>query len=99
MIRHVVLWQFKEEVSHEKRIEIIKYMKAKLFEIKENLLILQLDLLDNQIDTSNADLMLDSVFNNIQHLSEYSNNDKHLEMVNNVSEYLCNRMCFDYEIS
>lgn len=99
MIRHVVLWQFKEDVSLKKRSKIIEYMNNTLNSIKEELLILQLDLLVDPIETSNADLMLDSVFNNIQHLTEYTINTSHTEMVDYVSKYLCNRMCFDYELS
>ena len=100
MVRHVILWQLKDEISgSEKEIvkkgikEGIEGLKGKiegLVEIKVN---------ENPLPSSNADVMLDSLFESADALKNYSTHPAHVEVANGkVRPYTKARTCMDFEV-
>ncbi len=100
MVKHIILWSLKDELSYEEK-ENIK------LEIKEGLenLVGKIDgLLDvtvniNPLPSSNADLMLDSSFENEEALKNYATHPKHVKVADEkVRPYTKTRSCLDFEL-
>lgn len=99
MVKHVILWQLKDELSASEKDNVKKGIKEGLEglfgkipglrEIKVNI---------NGLETSNADLMLDSLFDDFESLKGYSIHPEHVAVANGkVRPYTKNRVCLDYE--
>ncbi len=100
MVKHIILWNLKDEFSQEEK-ESIK------LGIKEGLEGLQgkIDgLVDIKVNTqglasSTADLMLDSTFENEEALKFYASHPLHQEVANTkVRPFTKQRSCLDFEI-
>ena len=100
MVRHVILWKLKEELSPEEKQSIKKEIKAGLeglvgkvpglVEVTVNI--------DGRIDSSNCDLMLDSVLESPEALKIYAQDPEHQTVANcKVRPYTIQRTCLDYE--
>ncbi len=98
MIKHVILWTLKAELTEEEKAKIKQEIKigleglagkiAGLSEIKVNI---------NPMPSSNADLMLDSSFESEQALKDYSVHPLHVKVANEkVRPYTATRTCLDY---
>ena len=98
MIKHVILWQLKDELD-DKDI-VIRNIKTNLELLKgkiDGLLNIQVNI--NPLNTSNVDLMLECEFENIDSLKLYSKSKEHNEVANKyVRPYYKNRYCMDYEL-
>ena len=98
MIKHVILWQLKDEI--EDKNLIIKNIKTNLESLKgkiDGLLNIQVNI--NPLNTSNVDLMLECEFRNIDSLKLYSKSKEHNEVANKyVRPYYKSRYCIDYEV-
>lgn len=99
MIKHIILWNLKDEFSDSKKAKIKAQIKEGLEglsgqieglnEIKVNI---------NPLETSTADLMLCAVLKNEAALKVYANDPKHLEVANGVIRPNVKlRVCFDFE--
>ncbi len=100
MIKHIILWNLKDEYTPEEK-ESIK------LGIKEGLEGLQgkIDgLVDIKVNTvglssSTADLMLDSTFENKEALKFYASHPLHQEVANTkVRPFTKQRSCLDFEV-
>lgn len=100
MVRHVILWKLKEELSGEDKSKVMK-------EIKENLEGLvgrvpglnSVSVIITPLASSNADLMLDSVLENEEALKGYQTHPDHVAVADTyVRPYTEVRMCIDYEV-
>ncbi len=100
MIKHVILWTLKENFSAEEK-EVIKQG------IKEGLEGLQgqipglVDIRVNtgRLESSNADLMLDSTFESEAALKAYAVHPAHVEVADTkVRPYTMQRSCLDFEV-
>lgn len=100
MVKHIILWNLKDEFSADEKAEIKKGIKEGLeglsgkipglIEIKVNTL---------GLESSTADLMLDSTFESAQALKNYSTNPLHQEVANTkVRPFTSRRSCLDFEI-
>ena len=100
MVKHVILWTLKDEFSDEKKKEI----KAGIKEGLEGLIGKIPGLVDIQVHTdglqsSNADLMLDSTFEDEASLKGYSVHPEHVAVADGkVRPYTASRTCLDFEI-
>lgn len=99
MVKHIILWQLKDELSpSEKEIR-----KQKIKESLESLPgkvpgLLELKVNINPLPSSNADLMLDSTMENVQALAGYAVHPEHVAVVNReVRPYVKQRLCIDFE--
>lgn len=100
MIKHVILWTLKEEFTAEEK-EIIK---QGIKEGLEGLAGVIPGLLDIQVNTgrlesSTADLMLDSTFESQAALNAYAVHPAHTEVADTkVRPYTALRSCLDFEV-
>ena len=100
MVKHVILWQLKDELSAEQKntvkAEIKKGLEGLagkvpgLVDIKVNI---------NGLPTSNADLMLDSTLESFEALKGYAVHPAHVAVADGVVRpNTKQRVCLDYEI-
>lgn len=100
MVKHVILWQLKDEFDADKKAEIKAGIKEGLEGLQgkiEGLVEIKVNTIG--LDSSNADLMLDSTFVNEEALKGYSVHPAHVEVANTkVRPFTQTRMCLDYEV-
>ena len=100
MVRHVILWQLKEEYNDEEKREI----KAGIKEGLEGLVgkvpgLVEVHVHTEGLASSNADLMLDAVLENEEALKVYAVHPEHVAIANSkVRPYTMSRTCLDFEI-
>lgn len=98
MVKHIILWTLKNEYSDEQKKEIKKDIKAGLEGLKGKIP----GLVDIQVNidglaSSNADLMLDSTFEDEASLKGYAVHPEHVAVADGkVRPYTAVRSCIDY---
>lgn len=99
MVKHIILWQLKDELTpSEKEIR-----KQKIKDSLESLPgkvpgLLELKVNIHPLPSSNADLMLDSTLDNAQALSGYAVHPEHVAVANReVRPFVKQRLCIDFE--
>lgn len=99
MIKHVILWTLKDEYSDTEKNEIKKGIKEGLEGLKgqiPGLIDIQVNI--NGLESSNADLMLDSSFESEAALKGYAIHPAHVAVADGkVRPYTKVRSCLDYE--
>ena len=100
MVKHVILWQFKEELSDAEKAAIKAGIKAGLEGLAVQIPgLVEIHVNINALPSSNADLMLDTTFESAEALKGYSTHPAHVAVANSkVRPYYKNRVCLDYEI-
>ncbi len=99
MVKHIILWTLKEEFTAEEKkvikqgikegLEGLQGIIPGLIEIKVNI---------GRLDSSNADLMLDSTFESVEALKAYAVHPAHVEVADTkVRPYTMLRSCLDFE--
>ncbi len=98
MIKHIILWQLKDDLSEEDRIKVKKGIKEGLEGLMGKIPgLLAIKVNTEGLASSNADLMLDSSFENEEALKGYSGNPLHVAVADEkVRPYTKNRICLDY---
>lgn len=100
MVKHIILWTLKDEYSVEQKNDIKKGIKEGL----EGLAGRIPGLVDIKVNTeglasSNADLMLDSTFEDEQSLKAYAVHSEHVAVADEkVRPYTAVRSCMDFEV-
>lgn len=100
MVKHIILWQLKEELQGKEKEEVKAGIKAGL----EGLAGQIPGLIDIRVQTeclasANADVMLDSTFVDEIALKAYANHPEHVKVADNkVRPYTKTRACMDFEI-
>lgn len=101
MVKHVILWTLKDEFSAEEKENIKKGIKEGLEGLKgkiPGLLEIKVNA-HGRLDSSNADLMLDSTFENAQALKSYSKHPEHVAVADSkVRPFTAARTCLDFEM-
>ena len=101
MIRHIVAWNFRDEFNMEENKKYAEEIKRELENLK-NLIdgIVSIEVLTNPLFSSDADILLDSVFVDEEAYKEYQVHPEHVRVGNNfVRPRTCNRKCVDFYIS
>lgn len=100
MVRHVVMWTFREQYYGAQIEEIKKDIKRGLEDLKGKIPgILQLTVITNPLPSSNVDLMLDATFEDEAALKAYGTHPLHVEVAKNcIDPFRDKRYCMDYEI-
>ncbi len=100
MVKHVILWTLKEELSKEEKETVKQEIKAGLEGLAgqiPGLVDIQVNI--HRLASSNADLMLDSSFETEEALKGYSVHPAHVAVADGkVRPYTASRVCLDYEI-
>ncbi len=98
MVKHIVLWNFVEELSAEERSAAGAKMKALLEPIKEKVPgAVDIQVIMNELSSSNRDIALISTFETVEALQNYQTHPDHVEAGKYVRSVTCNRACMDYE--
>lgn len=98
MVKHIILWTLKEELSDAEKVEVKKGIKEGL----EGLAGKIPGLIDIKVNTeglpsSNADLMLDSTFESEEALKGYAIHPEHVAVADGkVRPYTATRSCLDF---
>ena len=99
MVKHIILWNLKDEFYVEEKENI----KAGIKEGLEGLAgriegLVEIKVNTNGLPSSTADLMLDSTFEDADSLKGYSVHPAHVEVANTkVRPYTKTRACMDFE--
>ena len=100
MIKHIIIWNFKEELSDEEKVSYAARIKEGL----EGLVgkvpgLVEVHVHTEGLASSNADLMLDAVLENEEALKGYAVHPEHVAIANSkVRPYTMSRTCLDFEI-
>ena len=98
MVRHIVLWNFVEGLSDAEKAEAGEKIKALLEPIQELIPgAVEIQVVPNQLASSNRDIALISTFETVEALSTYQNHPAHVEAGKYVGSVTCDRTCMDYE--
>jgi type III secretory pathway lipoprotein EscJ len=101
MVKHIILWTLKPELSEEEKLTVKNGIKQGL----EGLVGKVPGLIDAKVNiygrlaSSNADVMLDSTLESPEALKAYAQHPEHVAVANNkVRPYTVSRTCLDFEI-
>ncbi|MBP5264014.1 MAG: Dabb family protein [Lachnospiraceae bacterium] len=100
MVKHVILWQLKEEYSDAQKAEIKQGIKEGLEGLKGKIPgLLEIQVNIDPLASSNCDVMLDSCFESEEALKGYAVHPEHVAVANGkVRPFTASRICMDYEI-
>lgn len=101
MVKHIILWTLKDDLSEKEKESIKKGIKEGLeslvgqvpglIEVKVHI--------NGRLDSSNTDVMLDSTLESAEALKNYSTHPAHVMIANTrVRPYMASRSCLDFEI-
>ena len=99
MVKHIILWQLKDELSDAEKLTVKAGIKNGL----EGLIgkipgLLEIKVETDGLASSNADVMLWSVFENEEALKGYAVHPEHVAVANGkVRPYTKTRLCSDFE--
>ena len=99
MVKHVILWQLKDELSEEEKVNVKAGIKAGLEGLAGKIPgLLEIKVQTECLESSNADVMLDSTFADSESLKIYSVHPEHVAVADGaVRPFTKNRVCVDYE--
>ncbi|NBK92729.1 Dabb family protein [bacterium 1XD21-13] len=100
MVKHLVMWNFKEDFPEEKKAEMAREadrrLKALVGQIR-GLTFAEMRL--NQLHGSNRELLLISELETPEDLDAYQVHPLHVAVAEEVIKpAACDRVCFDYEV-
>lgn len=100
MVKHVILWQLKDELSEEEKKNIKEGIKEGLEGLKGQVPgLLEITVHTEGLASSNADVMLDSTLESEEALKGYATHPAHVAVADTkVRPYTKTRVCLDYEV-
>ena len=99
MVKHIILWQLKDELDANQKVEVKKNIKTGL----EGLIgkidgLTEIKVYIEGLESSNADLMLYSVFESEAALKGYAVHPEHVAVADgSVRPFTKTRLCLDFE--
>ena len=99
MVKHVILWQLKDELTAEEKATIKREMKESLEALVGKIPgLVELKIQTEYLASSNADVMLESTFVDENALKTYASHPAHVKVADNqVRPYTKTRSCMDFE--
>lgn len=99
MIKHIILWQLKDELTEGQISEVKAGIKSGLEGLKGEIPgLIDIKVVTEGLASSNADVMLDSTFESEEALKGYATHPKHVAVADGkVRPYTASRVCMDYE--
>ena len=95
MVKHIIIWQLKEEANTSEVKAGIKQGLEGLAGVIPGLI--EIKVMINPMESSNGDVMLYSVFESEEALKGYAVHPEHVNVADNlVRPYTKTRACFDY---
>lgn len=99
MVKHIILWQLKDELTAEEKENVKADIKLGLEGLQGKIPgLLDIKVNINGLASSNADLMLYSSFEDEASLKGYAVHPEHVKVADGkVRPYTKTRICLDYE--
>ena len=99
MVKHIILWQLKDELSEEEKIKVKADIKSGLEGLAGKIPgLLEIHVETEGLASSNADLMLDSSFEDEDSLKGYAVHPAHVAVADGkVRPFTKARVCLDFE--
>ena len=100
MVKHIILWQLKDELSLQEKELVKKEMKDGLEGLKGKVPgLIDIHVQISALESSNAEVMLDVTLEDAAALNGYSVHPDHLAVANSkVRPYTKTRICIDFQI-
>lgn len=100
MVKHMILWQLKDELSEEEKSVIKAEMKAGLEGLAGKIPgLLEVKVQIDGLASSNAEVMLDTTFTDEAALKAYATHPEHVAVADGkVRPYTKTRLCLDFEV-
>ena len=100
MVKHVIIWTLKPELSDSEKAERKLKIKQGLEGLKGKIGgLIDIEVVTDLLPTSTGDLMLNSSFESVEALKGYSVNPAHVAVADaEVRPYTADRKCVDFEI-
>lgn len=102
MVRHIILWTLRPELSDNEKTKIKADIKRELEALKgqvPGLVDITVNI-DNRLESSNCDLMLDSTLESPAALNAYATHPAHVHVADTfVRPYTSQRTCLDFEVT
>lgn len=100
MVKHMIIWTLKEELVGAEKQAVKEGIKAGLEGLAGKIPgLLEIKVEINGLETSNADVMLDSTFESLVALKGYAVHPEHVAVADGkVRPYTVTRSCLDFEI-
>lgn len=100
MVKHIILWNLKDEFSKEEKVEIMKNIKIGLEALIDKVPgIVEIKVQTESLPSSSADLMLDSTFESVEALKNYATHPEHVKVADTlVRPFTAVRSCLDFEL-
>ena len=99
MVKHVILWQLKDELTADEKVAVKAGIKEGLESLAGKIEgLCEIKVETEGLESSNADIMLYSVFVNEDALKRYAVHPAHVEVADTkVRHYTKTRLCLDFE--
>lgn len=100
MIKHVILWQLKDELSDDQKQRVQEEIKSGLEGLAGKVPgLLEIHVQIDKLESSNADVLLDSTLESVEALQGYAVHPEHVKVADEkVRPFTKSRVCMDYEI-
>ncbi len=100
MVKHIILWNLKDEFTESQKAEIKKNAKAALEGLVGEIPgLLEMKIQTSCLESSTAEMMMDSTFESFEALKGYSSHPKHVGAANKyVRPFISSRSCLDFEV-
>ena len=100
MVKHMILWKLKDEFTEEQKADIRAGIKEGLEGLAGQIPgMIDISVRTEYLPTSTVDVMLDTTFESVEALKNYSTHPKHVAVSDSkVRPYTAVRSCIDYEI-
>ncbi|MDD6799212.1 MAG: Dabb family protein [Firmicutes bacterium] len=100
MVKHIILWQLNDNLTSEEKSNVAAAAKKNLESLKGKIEgLIDIKVIIDRLDSSNADMMLDSTFITETALKDYSVHPAHTAVANEyVRPYTKTRSCLDFVI-
>ena len=99
MVRHVIIWDFIDELREDAKQAAAQRIRTELEALKDSISgIIDIKVLIQPLATSNGSIMLDSTFENEAALADYAVHPLHLKVKDYITTVVKSRKCFDYTL-
>ena len=97
MVKHIILWKLKESLTEAEKTAARAEAKRRLEALNGKIDgMISLKVVIDRLPSSNADMMLDSEFENVEALAGYQTNPLHVEAATYVRSVVEARLCLDF---
>ena len=99
MVKHIVLWKLKEELSTEEKNRVKRELKEALESLKNRIKeIVEIKVNVEGLEGSTVDVLLESTFENETALKAYAVHPDHVAVgMEKIKPFMAERICYDYE--